>query len=121
MAMAARSTRFLTESRVELVPASRATLRIALGVAVLAILAALAWMQYGGPGSAQARVGQLETENAALRTELSELRMELDIERATRAALDQQVADLNGLVGELASQVDFYRAKGAPRVARRPD
>lgn len=120
MVLAARSTRFLTEARVEVAPASRRMLGMALGGAALALVATACLVLMGGAAAPFSRARTLEAENAALRSDLSRLRVELDIERATRAALDQQVAELNGQVGELSSQVDFYRAKGAPRRAAAP-
>lgn len=120
MVLAARSTRFLTEARVEVAPASRRMLGMALGGAALALVATAGLVLMGGAAAPFSRARTLEAENAALRSDLSRLRVELDIERATRAALDQQVAELNGQVGDLSSQVDFYRAKGAPRRAAAP-
>jgi hypothetical protein len=120
MAMAARSTRFLTEARVELVPSSQRGLALLLGGAGLAAAAVMGLMQFGGAAAPFSRVGALERENEALRAEVAKLGVEIEVERATRTALDQQVADLNGQVVELTSQVEFYRAKGAPRRAAAP-
>jgi hypothetical protein len=120
MVLAARSTRFLTEAHVEVAPASRRTVGMALGGAALALAVIAGLVLLGGDAAPFSRAQTLEAENAALRNGLSRLRVELDIERATRAALDQQVAELNGKVGELSSQVEFYRAKGAPRRAAAP-
>jgi hypothetical protein len=120
MALPARSTRFLTEARVEVAPASRRTMATAFAGIVIVLAAALGFANYLGAAVPFSRVGALEVENASLKSEVSRLRVELDIERATRAALDQQVAELNGQVGELSSQVEFYRAKGAPKRAMAP-
>lgn len=119
MSLADRSTRHLTEARIELAPASRLAVRRSLAGVAVALIVVMGLMQFGGPGVPLSQVGRLEAENATLRTELSELRVELDIERATRTALDQQMAELNGQLGELASQVDFYRSKGAAGAAKR--
>jgi hypothetical protein len=119
MAVATRASRFLTETRFELVPASRLPVRgIAVAVGA-AIAAALVLLQFGTGGSPFAGAGALQAENASLGNELAQLRVEMDVERATRAALEGQVAELNAQVVELTSQVEFYRAKGNPRAARR--
>ena len=118
MAAVARSSRFLTESRFELVPASRLPRGVAVAAAVLAFVAVLAVARSGGLGAALSGADALAAENAALAEEVSKLRVELDIERATREALDQQVAELNGRVVELNGQVELYRAKGGAQRAR---
>ena len=119
MAVATRSSRFLTEARIELVPASRLPLRVIAVGACIAVAATLILLQSGSGGLPFARTGALEAENASLRNELAQLRVEMDVERATRAALEGQVAELNARVVDMTSQVEFYRAKGNPRAARR--
>jgi hypothetical protein len=39
------------------------------------------------------------------------LRAELELERATRTALEQQVMELNAQASELASQLNFFNAQ----------
>lgn len=119
MAVATRASRFLTEARFELVPASRLPVRGVAVAAGAAIAAALILLQLGTGVSPFDRVGALQAENVSLGNELAQLRVEMDVERATRAALEGQVAELNAQVVELTSQVEFYRAKGNPRAARR--
>ena len=119
MAVASRASRFLTEARFELVPASRLPVRGIAVAAGAAIAAAFILFQFGTGGSPFARAGALAAENASLRNELAQLRVEMDVDRATRAALEDQVAELNAQVVEVTSQVEFYRAKGNPRAARR--
>ncbi len=119
MAVTARSSRFLTEARFELVPTSRPAVRGVAIAAGAAVAVTLILLQFGTGGSPFARAGALEVENASLRSELAQLRVEMDVERATRAALEEQVAELNSHVVEMTSQVEFYRARGNPRAARR--
>jgi septal ring factor EnvC (AmiA/AmiB activator) len=118
MAGATHSSRFLTEARIELVPAARLPLGGIVIAACLAVAVAFLLLQ-SGDGSPFARSGRLAAENASLRNELAQLRVEMDVERATRAALEQQLADLNAQVVEMTSQVEFYRAKLNPRAGRR--
>lgn len=120
MAVTTRSSRFLTEARIELVPAPRLPLRGIAIAACIAIAATLVLLQSGIGAAPFGRAGALEAENASLRNELAQLRVETDVERATRAALEGQVAELNAQVVEMTSQVEFYRARGNPRAAR-PD
>lgn len=103
----------LATSRLEIISDRKA--RIALRtvlVAVLVSLGALAGLRlYADASGPAARASALHQENAVLGEELARLRAELVLERATRAALEQQVTDLNERVSELDSQLNFFNAQ----------
>lgn len=118
------STRRLASARVELASdlQARTLLRSVLVVVLvaLAITAGLRLLSDGATSSAQR--AELQRENTALRTEVARLQAELDLERATREALDRQVGELNQQVAELDSQVEFFHAQsGRPRKAATPN
>jgi septal ring factor EnvC (AmiA/AmiB activator) len=111
--MTAASTRQLASAPFELVSdrRSRVILRSAL-VAVLVCLALVAGLRIYAEASAPAsRLGAAQLENATLRSELAQVRAELEFERATHAALDQQVTALNEQVSDLSSQLNFFNAQ----------
>ena len=107
------STRHLTSARLEVVSNARArrVLRSIL-VAVLIALAVVAAVRLVDDGAAatQQRT-RLQQENSGLRAEVARLSAELEIERATHAALDQQVGVLNQQVTELESRLAFVNAQ----------
>jgi septal ring factor EnvC (AmiA/AmiB activator) len=114
----------LTTSRLEIISDRRA--RVALRgvlVAVLVSLALLAGLRlYADAAGPVARASKLQQENASLNAELARLRAELELERATRAALEQQVMELNAQSSELASQLNFFNAQsGRSRTSRARD
>lgn len=116
--MSVTSTQRLAREQVELVTSgrARALLRGAVVVALLAVAAA-AGVRVVADGIALAdRKGRMQQDNAALQAEVARLTAELEFERATRAALDKQVGELNQRVVELDSQLDFFHAQsGRPR------
>jgi uncharacterized small protein (DUF1192 family) len=56
----------------------------------------------------------VQQDNAVLHAELARLEAELALERATRAALDRQVTELNHRATDLEGQLAFLRAQGGP-------
>jgi cell division protein FtsB len=107
------STRDLTSARLEVVADARArrTLRSILVAVLIALaVAAAARLLADGAAVTQQRA-DLQRENSALRTEVARLSAELAIERATHAALDQQVGVLNQQVIELESRLAFVTAQ----------
>ena len=65
-------------------------------------------------------VSELRRENATLRTDLARARTELELERATRAALTRQVAALNEETTELERRLGFFNDQSSrPRPERR--
>jgi cell division protein FtsB len=107
------STRHLTSARLEVVADARArrVLRSIL-VAVLVALAVVAAARLLADGAAVTRQrSDLQRENSGLRAEVARLSAELEIERATHAALDQQVGVLNQQVSELESRLAFVNAQ----------
>ena len=88
---------------------------------MLLALAVVAGVRLLADGAATAsQRGRLQQENSALRTEIARLGAELQLERATRAALDRQVVDLNHEVADLERQLAFVAAQRArPRTTTR--
>ena len=118
--MTGASTRELTSAPLELVSDHRArVLMRATLVAVLVALAAAAGLRlYAGGADVLAGRDQLRQENSALHADVARLEAELELERATRAALDAQVAELNGRIADLDRELAFVRAQnGRPRRA----
>ena len=90
---------------------SRALMRAAL-VAVLVTLAVVAGFRLVADGAAAAEQrNRLQRENSALRTEVARLEAELQLEHATGAALDRQVADLDRQLDDLERQLAFVNAQ----------
>ena len=111
--MTAASTRHLTSARLEVVSDAQARrlMRGAL-VTVLVVLAVIAGARLLADGAtATQQRDRLQQENTDLRAGLARLEAELQIERATHAALDQQVGTLNQQVTELESQLAFVNAQ----------
>jgi hypothetical protein len=64
-------------------------------------------------------LADLRQQNAALRADLARARIELELERSTRAALARQVTELDEETSELKSRLDFFNAQsGRPDRAR---
>lgn len=63
------------------------------------------------------RMVELEHDRSRLQDELNRLRIDLEMEQATKTELKRQVATLNDEVSELNHQLGFFNARGA-RVAR---
>lgn len=57
------------------------------------------------PGTA---LGELRRENSQLREDAEHARIELKFERATRAELERQLAELNEQVTRLETQLEFF-------------
>jgi cell division protein FtsB len=111
--MMSASTRHLTSARLEVVANARArrVLR-SIVVAVLITLAAIAGARLLADGAAVTQQHtRLRQENSVLRAEAARLSAELEIERATHAALDQQVGVLNQQVTELERRLAFVNAQ----------
>lgn len=107
------STRQLASARLELVCDSRnRTLLRAVLLAVLVAAGLTAGLRVIADGAAASGVHrQLQQENSALRAELARLETELRLEHATRAALEQQVADLEREAVERERQLAFVNAQ----------
>jgi len=115
------STRQLASAPLEVVSDRRA--RAALRSALVFVLVGLAFVaglrQYADAQHPAARMQALLSENAGLRAELARLETELELERATHAALDREVAGLSEQLSDLNSQLTFFNAQsGRPRGAR---
>lgn len=114
----------LTTARIELASDLKAqsALRWVLAAALLLLAAGVAARLLADGGAAATRRAALEEQNTALRAETEKLSAELELERATRAALDRQVVQLNEHIAELDRQLGFLKAQGggAHRQSRAP-
>lgn len=111
----------LTSARLEFRSDRRLTEALhAVAVAALVLLVILIGRQLYVDSRASGDVlNGLQQQNAALRTDLARARVELELERSTRAALARQVAQLNEETSELKSRLDFFNAQtGRPDKAR---
>lgn len=111
--MTSATTRRLAAARLEIVSdlRARSTMRAVL-VAVLVAVAAAAALRWLGEGAVAAnRQRQLQQENAALQVSVARLDAELQLERATHAALDAQLAELNQRLADADRQLAFVRAQ----------
>jgi septal ring factor EnvC (AmiA/AmiB activator) len=91
---------------------SKQALRAAAVLAVILGIVNLARPLYlDGTGLAT-----LRERNAALQADLARVRMELELERSTRASLERQVAELNRETSQLKNRLDFFNAQSG-----RPD
>ncbi len=108
--MSAATTQRLSSAPLELVSdaRSRARLRATLVAVLLGLsfFVAARWFTADEVASSHAR---LERENAELRTTLARVTAELELEQATRAALDRQVTELNERSAELERQLAFLQ------------
>lgn len=86
-----------------------------LFVVGVVVLAGAGWRYFEQRLAPLARLTQLESENVRLRAEADAARIELEMERATRAELKRQVGELNEQVSQLSNQLEFFnsQAKGS--------
>jgi septal ring factor EnvC (AmiA/AmiB activator) len=108
--MSSARTQRLTSAPLEVVSdaRARARLRVTLVTVLLALSAFVTARWYTGDEIASSR-DRLERENAELRTTVARLTAELELEQATRAALDRQVTELNQRSTELERQLAFLQ------------
>jgi Tfp pilus assembly protein PilO len=110
-------TRYLTGGSFELTSDrrwGRVVLAVLFVVGVV-VLAGAGWRYFEQRLAPLARLTQLESENVRLRAEADAARIELEMERATRAELKRQVGELNEQVSQLSNQLEFFnsQAKGS--------
>ncbi len=111
--MTTACTRQLASARFELASDLRARtiMRTSL-VSVLVVLAVIEGMNLYAGGAATLVVrSRLQQENSGLRTDVARMQTELQLERATNAALDRQVAELSHQVADLERQIAFINAQ----------
>lgn len=80
-------------------------------MALLALVALVGRQLHADAQASSALVEGVQQENAALRADLSRARIELELERSTRAALERQVAELNEETSALKSRLEFFNAQ----------
>ena len=87
------------------------TLHLVTVAAFVLTAVMIGWRLQADSRSSAVVLAGLRQHNAALRADLSRARVELELERSTRAALARQVAELNEESAELKSRLDFFNAQ----------
>ena len=82
-------------------------------VAALALVAAVGVGVSGADGrfAAPAWLAEVTGQNASLRAEIEKARMELEMERATRAELQRQIDGMGAQIAELNHQLEFLNSR----------
>jgi len=111
MVWQAQGTRWLTQSSFRLAPTGRHRRRWIAAGAVTLLLAALAAVPLGNLLDHARRLDEVRSREAMLAAEVQRLETRLAVEAATRRELEQQAAELNTHVAELAAQVEFLRSR----------
>ncbi len=94
----------------------------AVVAAIVALAGAAALRLYAGGAEVLAGRDRLRQENSALQAEVARLEAEIELERATRSALDTQVAELNRRIEDLDRELAFVHAQnGRPRRTKSPN
>ena len=84
----------------------------AIAVVALVALVVLVGRQLHADAKASgAAVEEVQRQNETLRADLSRVRIELELERSTRLALERQVAELNEQTTALKSRLEFFNAQ----------
>ena len=89
----------------------RNTLHFSAVAAIVVLLSLIGWQLRADSRSSTAELSGLRQQNGVLQADLARTRVELELERSTRAALARQVAALNQETGELKSRLDFFNAQ----------
>ncbi|NMF87626.1 hypothetical protein [Aromatoleum petrolei] len=107
----------LTRNEYALTSANRGVGRMAfvLGATlVVAVLVAVAGLRFFENNLAPASyLSDVRAENIELRKELAKVRLELDVELATRGELERQVAALNEQLKQVGDELAFLKSAGA--------
>jgi uncharacterized small protein (DUF1192 family) len=91
-----------------------------VAVTVLVLLSILiGWQLRASSDGSGADLARLRQQNAALQADVARARIELQLERSTRAALARQVAELNERTSALQSRLEFFNAQSGQPVAAR--
>lgn len=114
--MTAATTQRLASAQLELVSDARprALMRATLVIVLLA-LASFAAARFYFRDELASGHQRLQQDNAELRSTVARLTAELELERATRAALDRQVAELNQRSTDLERELAFVQSQGGSR------
>jgi hypothetical protein len=87
-------------------------LHVAAVAALVFLVVAISRQLQADSQAPGAVLAALKQQNATLQTDLARARIELALERSTRAALARQVAELNEEASELKSRLEFFSAQG---------
>ncbi|NMG31120.1 hypothetical protein [Aromatoleum evansii] len=106
----------LTRNEYALSPASRGVGRMAfvLGAMLVVVLMAVVGLRFFENNLAPTSyLSDVRAENLELRKELAKLRLELEVELATRSELERQVATLNEQLKQVGDELAFLKSAGA--------
>lgn len=106
----------LTRKEYVLIPATRGSGRgaLVLGMLVGVVLLAVAGLRYFENNLAPSSyLSDVRAENVELRKEVAKLRLELEVELATRSELERQVATLNAQLKQAGDELAFLKSAGA--------
>ena len=111
-----RSTSDTTEltvmtARLEFSRHRRVRNTLMVGALGLIATAATAWAFLAAGPTPRRAMKQVDQQNAELRADLARTRIELALERSTRAALARQVAELDADNGELQRRLEFFNTQ----------
>jgi hypothetical protein len=106
-------TRKLATARLEFSSDRRFTQGLQLvAVTALVLLSILiGWQLRASSDGSGADLAGLRQQNAALQADVARARIELELERSTRAALARQVAELNEKTSALQGRLEFFNAQ----------
>jgi len=109
----AYDTQWLTRASFEPTAARRIRRTLLAVVAGLALVAAagVGISRIDGPFAAPGWLTEFTGQNAALRAEIEKARMELEMERATRAELQRQIDGMGAQITELNHQLEFLNSR----------
>lgn len=108
----------LTRNEYALSPVSHGFGRMAfvLGAVLVVVLFAVAGLRFFENHLAPASyLSDVRAENLELRKELAKVRLELEVELATRGELERQVATLNEQLKQVGDELAFLKSAGARR------
>jgi septal ring factor EnvC (AmiA/AmiB activator) len=108
-------TQRLTRASLELSSREERRRRTATFVTVIVMLllagSGALYLRDGGASPFATAGTAMAQENAALHADVQRLRTELDVEKATRAELNRQAADLHAKINELTNRLEFLAAR----------
>lgn len=108
----------LTRNEYALSPVSHGFGRMAfvLGAVLVVVLFAVAGLRFFENHLAPASyLSDVRAENLELRKELAKVRLELEVELATRGELERQVTTLNEQLKQVGDELAFLKSAGARR------
>jgi peptidoglycan hydrolase CwlO-like protein len=112
----------LTRDQLELAPPRplRGVLRILLVVVLAALMVPASIWLSDQLRNTESHLHQLEEANAQLRANDEKLRLEIEMNSATRAELERQLAALQTKLKQMEEELAFFHNSGASKASGRP-